>query len=164
MTEKYTNIVLDTTYILPLYGIMVDQINTLNQDLSRLFKGIYPSLHLYLSSISTLEALQQVIKEYKRQKNPEILNRYSIATDTLAANKYMTILDPLLSKKMNSLAMRLLLTGHSDIYDCLIAGCALSIDSIFVTEDKPLKKRIVELSGFENQIALTWNQFRKKFL
>ena len=164
MSKVVTNIVFDTTYILPIYGITVDQIKALDQDLSRLLNGKYPTLNLFLPSICTLEAMQQVIKEYKRQNDPKILERYSYATDALTANQFLSILNPLITLKMNLISMRLLSSGHKDIYDCLIAGCALSFDSIFVTEDNPLKKKMLDLKEHEDRVIITWNQFKKIYL
>lgn len=164
MSKDVTNIVFDTTYILPIYGISVDQIKALDQDLSRLLNGKYPALNLFLPSICTLEAMQQVIKEFKRQNDPKILERYSYATDALTANQFLSILHPLITLKMNLIAMKLLSSSHKDIYDCLIAACALSFDSIFVTEDKPLKKKILSLKEYEYREIITWNQFKKIYL
>lgn len=164
MSKDITNIVFDTTYILPIYGISVDQIKALDQDLSRLLNGKYPALNLFLPSICTLEAMQQVIKEYKHQNDPKILERYSYATDALTTNQFLSILHPLTTLKMNFISMKLLSSGHKDIYDCLIAGAALYFDSVLISEDNPLKKKIQSLKEHEDHIILTWNQFKKTYL
>ena len=159
-----TSVVFDTTYILPLYGIRVESVKNINKDIIRLFEEETPNIEIFFPSTCLLEAMYNVIKENKVKKDPSFIQRYIKATQFIVRNPKITIIDPLISSEINSIALKLSFTGHQDTLDCLIAGCALSFDSILVTEDTPLKKKIAELPSFEDQITLTWNQFRKKFL
>lgn len=159
-----TSVVFDTTYILPLYGFRVESVKNINEDIIRLFEEENPNIEIYLPSTCLLEAMFKVIKENKEKKDPSVIQRYTKTTQFIVRNPRITIIDPLISSEINSIALKLSSTGHKDTLDCLIAGCALSFDSILVTEDKLVKKLILNILEYENRRIFNWDQFRQDFL
>ena len=55
-------------------------------------------------------------------------------------------------------------SGHSDFFNCWIAGSAVALDGVFLSEDTELKRILKKIPETKNLIVWSWNEFRKKLI
>ncbi|TFG21260.1 MAG: type II toxin-antitoxin system VapC family toxin [Promethearchaeota archaeon] len=159
MSSTIQKIVLDTTYILPLYGIEVDGLKDLEKNLISLLNGNNSKISLYIPSVTMLEALYKLIREFKLQDDKNILNRYPMATRSIVENPVLVIVNPLLHPEISNIALNIRSEGHTDLFDCLIAGTAIFHKAILVTQDNELERIIRNIPQYYNQQILDWKKF-----
>jgi len=164
MSFDKKKVVLDSTYILPLYGIAVDGLESLERILVSLFKGEIKKLKLYIPSTNLLEAMYKLLKEFKIQRDKAIIDRYTIATRSLIENTNLIILNPITHPEISQLALKIRSAGHEDIFDCFIAGCAIFENAILLTQDKSLSDTLQKIPEFQNIRVISWKIFSNEFL
>ena len=120
-------ILLDTTYILPIFGIDV-AIPDLKEKLSLWSK----QNNLYINSLSILEAKWKVLKLAK--KVPSLLEFFSEGLFYLTHGSKFEII-PFYSYEVDYIATELH-KFHKDYIDCSILSSAIINSEIFITEEK----------------------------
>lgn len=131
-------IILDTTYILPLFGIDID--GTSNTRIEHLWTQGVENANIFISDISLLEVLYKLQSDYRKKKEISILHRYTQVLPTLLDIDFLTIFNTKLYVGAVDYANEIRAHGHNDYLDCLIAGTAMHLNGIFITEDVPLIK------------------------
>ena len=164
MNQERMKVVLDTTYFLPLFGLEVTQLETSKEKWLLLFENGHENLELIVPTVIFQELTQLLIREYKKANNQNISERYSLGISTIIKKDHFSMINPYLNPAMAEIAFKLRYLGHKDLFDCFIASSALNLGAIFVSEDRPLKKKVKEVSEYKNQITLSWNEFLKSTL
>ena len=133
------SLLLDTTYVLPLFGIDINLDNNFREEIKQLWKKGVKNYNIYLSSASIIESVYKLNREYRNSEDPEVLNRYHIVLPTIIRSKIVKIIDPFLNPVIAETSMKIREYCHKDLMDCWIAASAIKINAIFLTEDKELK-------------------------
>ncbi len=126
-------IVIDTSYIMPLFGLIPD---IKNYDIHRLLE----SQTVYLSSISLLEIKYLLIQEFKHTKEKTTLNRYEQILPTITNHKSITIVDGLTEPMIHEYANNLYSEGHNDLFDCIVIATAILLKIDLLSEDTEFNK------------------------
>jgi predicted nucleic acid-binding protein len=161
---KNNRIILDTTYILPLFGIKIKDLSKLNEGINLMFGKEKRNFDVFLPSICLIEVLYKLVHEYKKNKDYDILNRYSLVIPTLTSSKNFTLFNPYLNSTATQFALKLRHSGHSDMFDCLIAGTAISVKGILLTEDNVLKNKLKDDPETKFLSIWSWNDFRDNYI
>ena len=137
MSKRTCRLVIDTTYLLPFFGIEVEGLSENDViALSQRCELIYPSMLLP-------ELWAKVLREAKKAG----LNRPpEEAVSAMNALLYVSgiKLAPPTPEQMGTAAL-LRLAGHKDIFDCLGFGCAESLSIDFLSEDEELRRLVSDL-------------------
>jgi predicted nucleic acid-binding protein len=157
----YIALVLDTTYILPSFGVDVNVSPTFEDEMATLLETGIPDCEIYLPAICIIEACYKVIKEYKQYSNARVLERYTLALPTFLGSSSITIVHPHLDAVASDIAMILRHSGHEDMMDCWIVGCAVSLHATLVTEDDALVEKLSNVPATRNLVCQTWAELQK---
>jgi predicted nucleic acid-binding protein len=161
--KKINKILLDTTYILPLFGIEIKIDPDSNEKLKMIWDRNLKDLKFYLSSVSLIETMYKLLGEYRKKENFEILNRYQMILPTIL-NSPIQIYNPELNAKASLIATKIRHFGHPDIMDCWIAATAALLKCSLLTEDSELEE-ILSLIPETKEIEIwSWSEFNEKFL
>lgn len=156
-------LILDTTYILPFFGIEVKKLKgAAETELRLLFERGHADYALKLPSVCLIETTWKLLHEYRKQQDESILRRYEVTLPTFKALAHLEIVHPVLLSKACQIAASLYCAGHRDYMDCWIAGTAYALDCTLLTEDDHLTTLISAL-GEEPFPTLDWDGFRKTF-
>jgi len=164
---KNTNsVMLDTTYVLPLFGIKVNLFEDFKEEFRQLWKNGLKRYDVYLPSICFIETMFKLLNEYRKKEDMSILERYQVILPTVL-NSPIKIFNPEIDMKSSSAASIIRSSGHLDYMDCWIAGSAVSINSILLTEDKELINILKIIPETKKLIIWSWNDlviniFKKK--
>ena len=157
--EKRHPLVLDTTYVLPLFGIDVKELSSSDRD-SKEFETVWnhgiPGFDLILPTTSLMEVVFKLNGEYRKQQDGAILERYGIGIPTVKQSRIVQLFDPLTSPACATIASKVRLAGHEDVLDCLIASCAIAKKGVFLTEDDDLVKVLVENQFLNKDACVKW--------
>ncbi|MHA1522745.1 MAG: hypothetical protein ACTSRK_21485 [Promethearchaeota archaeon] len=85
------NLLLDTTYVLPLFGVDIDLDTDFRKEIKQLWKKGVNNYNIYLSSASIIESVYKLNREYRNSEDPEILNRYHVVLPTIIRSKIVSI-------------------------------------------------------------------------
>lgn len=155
------SLILDTSYILPFFGIEVAQLKgSPETELCHLFEQGHPDYTLLLPSVCLIETNWKLLHEYRKQRKESILHRYELTLPTFKTRPHLEIVHPFLIPKACQLATRLYSKGLVDYMDCWIAGTAFAFDGTLLTEDYPLARTILTL-GEDAFPTLHWNGLRE---
>ena len=130
-------IVVDTTYLLPFFGVEIAGI-TEEEVLS-----LSSHCELIYSSMLLPELWAKVLRETGRRGLAEPPEVAMEALRALLAGTDVRLEPP--SPKQMEVAALLRLSGHRDIFDCLGFGAAESLSTDFLSEDSELRKFISEV-------------------
>ncbi|MHA1847288.1 MAG: hypothetical protein ACTSXU_06560 [Promethearchaeota archaeon] len=134
-----TRCFLDTTYLMPFFGLDVS-IDKLYEQLSQVIRNA--NYHFLYSPVSIIEIKWQVIKLGRSGCDIDELElRFSQAITSLKSNSQWELVD-FVDASINDLSFELRKLGHDDYFDTIIASTALWKADLLVTEDGPLKKVI----------------------
>ncbi len=154
---KSTNsIILDTTYVLPLFGIKDNLFEDFQDEFRQLWKNGLKRYDVYLPSTCLIETMFKLLNEYRKKEDMSILERYQLILPTVL-NSPIKIFNPEIDIKASSIASIIRSLGHFDYMDCWIAGSAVSINSIFLTEDKELVNHLKIIPETKKLIIWSWN-------
>nr|MDO8119350.1 hypothetical protein [Candidatus Sigynarchaeota archaeon] len=142
---------LDTTYIMPFFGIDVT-IPDLKKDIARILPVHGKFIHI--TSCSLVEAKWKAIRNFNKTGRKEYLARANKALDSIGANKYIQVINAWFVKDASHRADALLFSGHQDYMDCWIAGAAVALNMTLVSEDEVLVQSIKKQDGVQ------WRAFR----
>ncbi len=155
------SLVIDTTFILPIFGIRIDIFKDLESKLKLLWNNKIKGYDIYLPSICLVETIYKLLNEYKKYNDYKILDRYQKILPTVL-NLPIKIFNCELNPKASMIASIIRHSGHPDFMDGWIAGTAVSLNGILLSEDIELKKKLMEIPETKNLILLSWNELLKK--
>lgn len=126
-------VLLDSTYLLPTFGIDVEGIS--NRDLEAMRKLGYSKVKYYCLSVVWVEIIGKVFKE-SLKRNIKLDSIIDVAVDSLMRSRFYQWIDP--PPEAIILAYKMRKEGHGDIIDNLLYGTAIVQKMIFLTMDKTL--------------------------
>ncbi len=121
-----TKILLDTTYLLPIFGVSVD-IKNFSSD----FNKVIDESSVQASSLSLLEIKFKILK--LSRTIPKLKERYLEGIKSIHLAKEIDIINFYLPEIEE--ASIDLYKHHKDVFDCVILATALKYSDILVTED-----------------------------
>jgi len=127
------DIMLDTTYILPILGIQVKL-----QSFTEIFPKLLSHYRLLYNPISIAEAKWIVLKIFKETRNRNLLKRFRIGLTSLLNDQRLeqTILT---DSEIEEVADLLLVRANvKDYFDRVIYATAVRYQAILLTEDQVL--------------------------
>jgi PIN domain nuclease of toxin-antitoxin system len=119
---------------MPLFGLIPD---IKNYEIKRLLES---DIVVYLSSISLLEIKYLLIHEFKKTKEKSTLNRYETILPTITNHKSINIVNGLMEPMIHEYANNLYYDGHSDLFDCIVIGTAMHLETDILSEDTKFTK------------------------
>ncbi len=130
-------LVLDTTYLLPFFGVAVRGVDERRiAALRRRHELFYPVLMLP-------ELWAKVLREAERRGILGVPAQAIEGLQALLAQADVRLAEP--TPRQLLVAAELRLAGHRDLFDCLGYGCAVAIGGKFLSEDKSLKRFLERL-------------------
>lgn len=156
-------IILDTTYILPLFGVSIIELNNYKKIAQQLWNEGIEGFNFILPTTCLMEALFKLTSEYRKSNDISILNRYSTALPSIKASEHVLIYDPLLNFDASQIAIKIRHEGHSDLMDCLIAATAVALKGIFLTQEEELRDLLPQIPETSKLIIWSWKEFVKNF-
>lgn len=136
-------VLLDTTYILPLFGIAIDIPG---------FEAGFPKLlkkaSVAVNSLSILESKWKVLKISDRE--PKVLERFSEGLLSLTAAGEIEIIEFHLPRI--DVVATSLYSSHKDYFDCSIASTAILFTDFLLTEDEALISLVNRLT-YNSEVA-----------
>ena len=157
------SLILDTTFILPLFGIKINMYNNFERDIKQVWKNKIKGYDVYLPSICLIEAIFKLLNEYKKTNDFSILDRYQKILPTVL-NLPITIFNCELNPKASKIASIIRHSGHSDFMDCWIAATAVVLDGVFLSEDLELKNILKKIPETKDLIIWSWDNFKSKIV
>ena len=158
-------LVLDTTYVLPLFGILPTLGNGFIEELKNMWENGLSGIEILLPDICLLEVLYKLNGEYRKKNDLEILERYTITLPSIKHSQTVKIVDTYKDENITILANKIRTAGHTDFFDCLIGASAINLEGILITEDQPLKDKIRLIYDDKENKMFSWKEFshsRKK--
>ncbi len=164
--KNINSIILDTTYVLPLFGIKMDLSQDFQEKIKILWKNGLKGYEIYLPSTCLIETIFKLLNEYKKKEDFSILERYQLILPTVL-NSPIKIFNPELNPKASLIASIIRHSGHLGFMDCWIAGTAAPLNGILLTEDYELEKVLNGIPETKSVIIWSWNTlvtkiFKKK--
>ena len=156
-------LIIDTTYILPLFGIKIIDLSSFKKISKVLWSNGLKGYRIYLPSICLMEVMFKLTGENRKSNDVNILNRYAIALPSILSSKSVQIFNPLLNPEASRIAINIRHAGHTDLMDCLIAASAAALKGIFLTEDNELSKVLKIIPENKDISIWTWEDLIKLF-
>ncbi|KKL15212.1 hypothetical protein LCGC14_2507850 [marine sediment metagenome] len=161
--KNVNSIILDTTYVLPLFGIKIEISLKFEEQIKLLWKNGINEYNIYLPSVCLIETVFKLLNEYRKKKDFHILDRYQRILPTVL-NSPVNLFNPELNPKASLIASIIRHSGHLDFMDCWISGSAVALDGILLTEDKELEKVLRTIPETKAIIISSWNELFTKIL
>ena len=155
-----TPLVLDTTYVLPIFEIAVDLSPPFSDELRELWKKGSPGYEIFLPSTCLLECAYKLRREFLKQGDPAILMRYAQNLPVILSSTVVKIIDPIISPEMSDVAMKINSAGHPDLMDCWIAACAVFLNGTLLTQDVTLREFLQKLPETKDLCLWSWTDFQ----
>lgn len=159
MTEPQVA-VLDTTYVLPLFGIDVELGPGFKDALRSLWNHGIRGHKLVLPTVCLVEVGYKLNKEFRVRGDRRILDRYPTILPTITRSGVVHLHDPHLDQAASSAAMEIRAAGHPDLLDCWIAGSAIALGGSLVTEDDALEDAVRSLPAYTKVTIHNWRSFQ----
>ena len=145
---------LDTSYLLPLFGIDVEI-----DGLKEYFPKVLKKFEVYCSPISLIEVKFIILRLLKDGIN--LLEDYRIGLNSLLANEELKP-TPLANSEIEDIADRLLIDkGLKDYFDRMIYSTAVVFKLALVTEDRQLTE-LANNYTFKPPKVYSWKTLLKK--
>jgi len=157
-------LILDTTYILPLFGIKIKDLAGINEGIKLIWKKGIRDFEVYLPTICLIEVLYKLISEYRKTNDFKILKRYPMAVPTIMTSQNVNLFDPQLNSIASQIAIIIRHSSHNDIMDCLIAASAAALNGILLTEDKDLKNKLQNIPETKLIPIFSWSEIVDKII
>mgnify|MGYP000545347347 CR=1 FL=1 len=129
-------LLVDTTYLLPIFGIKIKL-----ENFNRLFPEILKKYNVLYNPISIVEAkwiILRLIKKYPIKKEA-LLSTFRTGLEILQVDNRLSE-TKLTTPKIEELADKLMEIGIKDYFDRIIYSTAVYQKAIFLTEDVELKE------------------------
>lgn len=155
--------VLDTSYLLPFNSIPIN----IGVNMELFHKQLKKAVDLFprklmITNTSIIELQYKVLREYKKTRNEELLDRMTLAVPLLTQSEEFQLINPSENSNILQFANEILKAGHKDYMDCQIFGTAKYFNTPIVSEDDDIKEIIKLIPGWENFQILNWRQFIEK--
>jgi len=151
-------ILLDTTYLLPIFGININF-----QGYENYFPKILTKFNVFYNPISIIEAkwiVLSITKHYGKEERSRRLARFRIGLHSLLWDRRISP-TPLTNPDIEEFADRLLIELNlKDFFDRIIYSTAKYYDAILLTEDKTLLKIARSTSNYSLR-AVNWKSLIK---
>ncbi|MHA2363730.1 MAG: hypothetical protein ACXAC7_07215 [Candidatus Hodarchaeales archaeon] len=147
---------LDTTYILPYFGIDV-KISKIRQLLREIL--LNHSNKILISSCSLIEGKWKSIREFRKTNNSELLVRANKALLAFGTGRYFKVVNSWFIPDASKFADELLKQGHNDYMDCWIAGTTKALKLKLVSEEQDLPKIIKNIPDWNDFEIYDWAGF-----
>ena len=154
-------LILDTTFILPLFGIKINMDDDFESDLKQVWKNEIKGYEVYLPSICLIETVYKLLNVYKKKNDFSILDRYQKILPTLL-NLPINIFNCKLNPKVSMIASIIRHSGHLDFMDCWIAATAVALNGVFLSEDIELKNILKKIPETKDLVVSSWDDFKTK--
>lgn len=155
------NIILDTIYVLPLFGIDITLTKSFPNEIKKLWKHGIQDCSIYMPNACLIEVLYKLNKEFRQKSDAKILDRYSLILPTILTSPIVKLYDCFSDITSSQIAMAIRKKGHNDIMDCWIASCSVALQGVLVSEDEALKKVIKQIPEFDNISIFSWIEFKE---
>ena len=155
--KNINSIILDTTYVLPLFGIKIELSLKFEEQIKLLWKNGINEYKVFLPSVCLIETVFKLLNEYRKKNDFNILDRYQLILPTIL-NSPIDMFNPELNSKASLIASLIRHSGHMDFMDCWIAGAAVALEGILLTEDKELEKVLRTIPETKTVIIWSWNK------
>ncbi|MHC1600799.1 MAG: PIN domain-containing protein [Candidatus Nezhaarchaeales archaeon] len=150
-------ILLDTTYLLPTFGIEVKGLTS--EDILKLRRLVVNgNIELYCSSVIWPELLGKVFREINKQKKSENFD-ITMAIRALFNPKFYKWIKP--GRRSIELAYNLRRLGHPDMIDNILYALSVTRKMIFLSMDLDFKNFLIK-RGFSVSSFLTHNELFEK--
>lgn len=137
--DKGLTILLDSTYLLPVFGVKVKEVS--EEVLLKLrdlaLKGL---VEIYYSPISLIEVISKVARETIRKGRGLKPEEVEATIRIIEESEYLKPVHP--NPQAYALAYKMKLIGHNDMIDNLLYATATVHGLTFVTMDRKLKNFI----------------------
>ncbi|MCK4780806.1 MAG: PIN domain-containing protein [Candidatus Lokiarchaeota archaeon] len=155
--KNINSIILDTTYVLPLFGIKIELSLKFEEQIKILWKNGINEYKVFLPSVCLIETVFKLLNEYRKKNDFNILDRYQLILPTIL-NSPIDMFNPELNTKASLIASLIRHSGHLDFMDCWIAGAAVALEGILLTEDKELEKVLRAIPETKTVIIWSWKK------
>ena len=157
------SLIIDTTFILPLFGIKIHISKGFQEEIKKIWNNSIKGYDVYLPSICLIETVFKLLGEYKKTNDYSILDRYQKILPTIL-NLPINLFNCELNPKASMIASIIRHNGHVDFMDCWIAGCAVALDGILISNDNELKTNLKKIPETKKLIIWSWEEFRKNMI
>jgi hypothetical protein len=157
------NIILDTTYVLPLFGIDISLNKSSINEIKELWKHGLKDCSIYIPYACLIEVIFKLNREFRHKPDINILNRYSLIFPTIQTSSIVKMFDCFMDVTTSQTATKIREKGHDDVMDCWIASSAVTLQGTLISEDDTLKKILDQIPEFTNIPILSWVEFKKQF-
>jgi hypothetical protein len=156
--------ILDTTYILPIFGFQIDLAPEYIEEIKSLWKSEIENCKFIIPSVSLIEVMYKFNSIYKHNPDPNFFEYIPQSLPTLLRLPHITIFHCESNVLVNEMAIKIRIAGHPDIMDAYIAGSAYSLGGILLTEEKTIQKTLKLIPEFSNTQIWNWDKFRHDIL
>ncbi len=143
------SIVLNTTYILPFFGIEVSGV-----DDEKLLRHREDDAGLLYPQLLLPELAAKIAKEMRRHGLREPPQQVSEALMALLLEVYVGLVQPRAEHLENAMTPRAL--GHPDVFDCILYVTALHEETLLPTKDEKLLRFLEENRFNTNMFIELW--------
>lgn len=156
---KSLAVLLDSTYLLPVFGIEVKGISS--EDMLKLrslaLRGL---IRIYYSPISILEVVSKVAREARRKGEGPSPEEIEAIIQAIEDAEYLEPLHP--NSRAYALAYKMKLLGHSDMIDNLLYATASMQKLVFVTLDEKLRN-FIQNHGIEGASLISHSELLEHY-
>lgn len=161
--ENTKSLILDTTFILPLFGIKIKMDDDFESDLKQVWKNEIKGYVVHLPSICLIETIFKLLNVFKKTNDFSVLDRYQKILPTLL-NLPINIFNCELNPKASMIASIIRHFGHPDFMDCWIAATAVALNGVFLSEDIELKNILKKIPETKDLVVSSWDDFKTEMV
>ncbi|MBS7656039.1 hypothetical protein KEJ50_06040 [Candidatus Bathyarchaeota archaeon] len=159
MSFSGIKVLLDSTYILPSFGIEVEGLSI--ENIAQLREaGIKGKVKFFCLSVIWIEVMGKICKEKERLRR-DIENIIDIAVKSLLDSEFYKWLTP--TSNSVKLAFKLRMLGHRDNIDNLLYATSIENDMLFLTIDEEFKNFLLR-NNFKVDNLITHEHLLKRFI
>lgn len=158
--KNIRKLVLDTTFILPLFGIDIELTSKFEQQIQKIWHNRLNGFQIFLPSVCLIESMDKLLSLYRKNQDHAILDRYQMILPTVL-NLPIEIFNCELNPKASMLASIIRHSGHTDFMDCWIAGTAVALDAILLTQDTELAPYLKMIPETKDLVIWSWRDIEK---
>ena len=156
MSSTAVKVLLDSTYILPTFGIEV--VGLTDEDLLLLREaGKRGKVEYYCLSVTWIEIIGKVCKESKKRQID--LETVDIAVESLLHSGFYKWIQP--PPQAVKIAFNLRILGHRDNIDNLLYATSITNNMVLLTMDQKLRN-FLEKHNYKTENILTHKQLLRK--
>ena len=157
MSSIRLKVLLDSTYLLPSFGVEIDGLS--DRDITRLRNAaIKGEIKLYCLTTVWVEVIGKVCREAERSRI-DLGGLLDVAVRALLESRFYEWITPTLGTI--KLAFKLRILGHKDNIDNLLYAASIKEGMILLTMDEDLK-RFLSSHGYKTENLMDHLQLLKK--